>query len=454
MKKKIILILSVILGILLILWAGMFITDWKRSASLKMPVFAKAKITADDGGSGTYRGIGYRVEIECYPDAQYGLTVTSSTMTVFGQVVAASISDRHIRPEDDPQPSDWGVSFSVKDVTPNGLTLVVSQSGRKPEGELQTGSAYALYRRENGIWENVRYTVKGEVAWDALAYMIKENDQTEFAVDWSHLYGELAPGEYRLQKEVQLWRAPGDHDTNTHFADFSVTGSQAASDDWGIALSAEDVTKNGLRLIIAQSGEKPEGELQIGSSYVLERKREDQWEKAKFAVKGDVAWTSIAYTIMPGQDNVFDTDWSNLYGELSPGEYRISKEVQLWRAPGDYDTKTYFAEFTIDDDTPTGAVTYRAVDADASVRITGEEAGIIKSLLTKEGWTDGTADCLCDCVITLWGKDYYYHSECGTVNDHAENKSLTLTEDEKEQLHEILEKGIPLYYSGEKCPVE
>ncbi len=448
MKKKIIIIVAAVCGVLLVLWAAMFITDWRRSANLKMPVFARAAETADDGGSGTYHGIGYKIEVRCHMDADYGRTVDETTMTVFGTVVAAAISDRA-----DPLPSDWGIAIKAENITPTGLILRFTQAGDKPEGELQTGMPYTLEQKTADGWEPVK-ALQDDIFWTSQAYMILSGGVTDLQTDWESLYGSLPAGEYRISKEVQLLRAPGDYDTNTYYAEFTVDETKTETDDWGITLAVQDVTKTGLRLIITQSGDKPEGELQTGSPFVLERKNEDKWEKAKFAVKGDIAWTSIAYMISLGQENIFDIAWSNLYGELNPGEYRISKEVQLVRAPGDYETKPYYAEFVIAENTPSGAVTYRRVDEDASVRITGEEAGVIKALLAKDAWVDGTADCLNDCIITLDGKDYYYHSDCGTVNDNMANRSLTLTEDEKEQLQEILEKGISLYYSGEKCPVE
>ena len=41
-------------------------------------------------------------------------------------------------------------------------------------------------------------------------------------------------------------------------------------------------------------------------------------------------------------------DWTKLYGELPAGEYRIAKEIMNFRGGGDFDTKTFYAEFTIE----------------------------------------------------------------------------------------------------------
>ena len=41
-------------------------------------------------------------------------------------------------------------------------------------------------------------------------------------------------------------------------------------------------------------------------------------------------------------------DWSNLYGQLPAGRYRLSKQITDLRAPGDYDQSLYWAYFEIE----------------------------------------------------------------------------------------------------------
>lgn len=43
----------------------------------------------------------------------------------------------------------------------------------------------------------------------------------------------------------------------------------------------------------------------------------------------------------------WEVNWEYLYGELPAGEYRIAKKINDFRGTGDYDTYTYYAEFTI-----------------------------------------------------------------------------------------------------------
>lgn len=93
MKRKTKKRIAAALAALAVLWGAMFATDYVRCTSLKEPLFVTAKgVTADDGGSGTYQGLGYTVEVEKYLDADCGVCVRSVEMRMFGRVIAASIT--------------------------------------------------------------------------------------------------------------------------------------------------------------------------------------------------------------------------------------------------------------------------------------------------------------------------------------------------------------------------
>ena len=49
---------------LFLLWFAAAATDLIRLNSFEMPVFARPAELADDGGSGTYKGFGWHIEIE------------------------------------------------------------------------------------------------------------------------------------------------------------------------------------------------------------------------------------------------------------------------------------------------------------------------------------------------------------------------------------------------------
>ncbi len=91
MKKALKVIISA-LGIAVVLWLAVFATDCAMTLKLKEPIFAvPLSVTADDGGSGSFRGAGYTVEVEKHLDAEYGTKIVSVEMKLFGKTVAAAI---------------------------------------------------------------------------------------------------------------------------------------------------------------------------------------------------------------------------------------------------------------------------------------------------------------------------------------------------------------------------
>ncbi len=54
---------AVIVMTILILWACLFTIDFLRAVTMTKPIFVLPVITADDGGSGIYAGLGYWYDI-------------------------------------------------------------------------------------------------------------------------------------------------------------------------------------------------------------------------------------------------------------------------------------------------------------------------------------------------------------------------------------------------------
>lgn len=116
----------------------------------------------------------------------------------------------------------WGLILSVKNVTPTGLTLVITQEGGSPTGTLQYGSEYTLEVEQDSTWQNVPDIVDGNFAWDGMAYLVTMDGEAEQAVDWDWLFGPLFPGHYRLSKEFMDFRDTGDYDTQLYEVEFDI----------------------------------------------------------------------------------------------------------------------------------------------------------------------------------------------------------------------------------------
>lgn len=148
------------------------------------------------------------------------LTLCLLTLAACGSAPAggSSVEGGDTAPED-----PWGLTLSVKDVTPTGATLVFTQSGGAVTGELQTGSAYTLEVLQDDAWQAVEFALPVETAvWNSMAYLIQTDGETQLETDWSVLYGTLPPGTYRLGKTVTDFRAAGEYDEAVYYATFAI----------------------------------------------------------------------------------------------------------------------------------------------------------------------------------------------------------------------------------------
>ena len=120
-------------------------------------------------------------------------------------------------------PDEWGISLSAKYVTPSGLTIVCTQSGGNPTGELHTGSYYSLEQLQGNDWVTVEMLPHDfDIAWTDEAWIIPMESSVEWPVKWDWLYGELSPGTYRIGKEIDDFRGTGDFDTHFCYAEFDI----------------------------------------------------------------------------------------------------------------------------------------------------------------------------------------------------------------------------------------
>ena len=116
--------------------------------------------------------------------------------------------------------------------------------------------------------------------------------------------------------------------------------------DWGITLTAKNVTSKGMTLVCSQSGGEITGELECGSDYSLLVNTNGVWNAVPYLVD-EVAWTAEAYGLPLDGSIEFELKWERLYGELPAGTYRIVKGFMDFRGPGDYDSATFHTEFKI-----------------------------------------------------------------------------------------------------------
>ena len=66
------------------------------------------------------------------------------------------------------------------------------------------------------------------------------------------------------------------------------------------------------------------------------------------------------------------------------------------------------------------------------------DANIVISIFDSANWTPTACKCLDDYEVRIGDEMFYYSSECGTVNDRANDRSFSLTDTQREDMNEIL----------------
>lgn len=151
------------------------------------------------------------------------LTILTLTLAMLLSLCAACAKDTDDGA--DVVPLDpFGVTLSVKDVTPTGLTLVCTQSGGSPTGTLQTAAAFRVDKNVYDHWVHQKTILAEdeEYVWDTDVYEIPKDGACEIILDWSDLYGTLPAGSYRLAKGVSDLRDDGGADAFTYFVEFEI----------------------------------------------------------------------------------------------------------------------------------------------------------------------------------------------------------------------------------------
>ena len=169
----------------------------------------------------------------------------------------------------------------------------------------------------------------------------------ELVKDDTEIYFNRAGGGSELvllkNEETGEWIKPVNINTQQ---DQEIDKETITNKEWGLTLTAENVTPTSATIKCTQSGGEPTGELQTGSRYILETwTQEYGWQEV--SCYGEVNWTLEAWLIPKDRVTEWEVEWEWLYGQLSEGKYRIGKEITDFRDTGDYDTAIYYAEFEI-----------------------------------------------------------------------------------------------------------
>ena len=128
------------------------------------------------------------------------------------------------------------------------------------------------------------------------------------------------------------------YDASTQTGAIGVYNEDSGNDEIGAQTVIRKVSKTAATVEFMRHDPQLEGEYMTGEYFSIEKKNGNQWEELD--AKDDVAFKDIGIVI-PQEDGVsHEYDWTDLYGELKPGDYRIN--VKVWAGNKEYVLSPHF----------------------------------------------------------------------------------------------------------------
>ena len=172
MKKSVKILIGIIITLIL-LWGIVFAVDYFRCRNFKMPIFVVAGETADDGSSGIYYGLGYKVNVAKSISAEYGGQLEKVELYFFDKFIAGAITDNYAPP-----------ATEINKQIDNNV-VDISISGVENLEELNEFIGKMDYDNENRTSDSlsiISYTIEGDKIYTTLNY-IKETETFELIID-------------------------------------------------------------------------------------------------------------------------------------------------------------------------------------------------------------------------------------------------------------------------------
>lgn len=183
MNKYIKIILSIV-GIILL----SIVIDVICVFNISRPIFA---IREDNGDSVNiiYRGLFF----DTYNCMEYSMAQIKSKGSKFNCLVSYIGNESRYNVI-----SIDNVSIDIFDVSNSGATIIIKDTNKTP---YVYGSWYKLEKLVDGKWYDVP-TIIEDYGFDEMAYLVNEDNEVKFVINWDWLYGKLSSGSYRLLKQV------------------------------------------------------------------------------------------------------------------------------------------------------------------------------------------------------------------------------------------------------------
>lgn len=167
-----------------------------------------------------------------------------------------------------------------------------------------------------------------------IVYLIKINNNSERE---TYSYTNITEKQNYVENVTHVILDGNIPNTTMNIIDYEEQVKRRTIDKVSMTIKEGTLTKKGATLIIIDNNDIP---YEYGKSFIINVKENEEWKILE--QENDAIFTLEGYYARDGKLQM-QTDWSEIYGELKKGEYRIGKELYI---DGEY--KYIWAEFTIE----------------------------------------------------------------------------------------------------------
>lgn len=350
-------------------------------------------------------------------------------------------------PVEGPEPETvWkgvdGVTLSLlQESYPVGVQEITLVIDNRSDQEICYGEDLSCQRFVDGAWQDVPF--KDRVYCIEVAYCLPADSVGTLGLDMGFFDHAMEEGLYRLTGSEIYFSDPREVSEPWRL-DLRVTAEAQPEPDYALYISEEPIpTVDGclvtdrLPVYFINNTGKEGYALSIPH---LERKNESgEWEPVPW--KDGVGFCGTPDPLPMG-GRAWSEDIPMLWGALEDGAYRLSYEVgptfeteewargefTLYTPEGDQGLPLFSAEvFPNGEDGP-------------GWTLPQEDAARLLGIFQAGEWTEGTADCLSDYRLVLAGQTVYFHSDCGTFNDTENERSFSVSEEDRTAILAMLQK--------------
>ena len=197
--------------------------------------------------------------------------------------------------------------------------------------EVIFGKVYQVQKLVNGSWENMKPLAEN-IVFPMIGIEIAGNTTGYIDVDWTDYYGVLENGQYRIVKEYSVGGVFYKIAAPFELKDISSTATPDNTATPEVNIYAETAAQVTVKTVSSSATSakleiKNDNSTEViyGEAYQVQKLVNGSWENMK-PLEENIVFPMVGIEIAGNTTGYIDVDWTDYYGKLENGKYRIVKE--------------------------------------------------------------------------------------------------------------------------------